>query len=390
MRPDASKSLLPDGLRDVLPPDAAHEAAVLQGLVDRFQAEGYRRVDPPLVEFEEGLFDGPGAATAAQTFRLMDPVSQRMMGLRADMTVQIARIAASRLGRDARPLRLCYAGPTLRVRGDQLRPERQVTQAGCEIIGSAAPGADAEAIALAANALAAAGVPDLSVDIALPTLAPRLFESLGLDAGGRRAARDALDHRDAAAIQELGGEPARLFGALLEASGRAGPALEALQALPDLPAEVTAEIERLAEVLPRLAEAAPDLAVTVDAVERRGFEYQSGLSFTLFSKHVRGELGRGGRYLAGAAASGTGETATGFSLYLDSVMRGAPDAAPERRCFLPAGLPQAAGARLRAAGWITVAGLEPADDAAAEARRLACTHYIDPAEGDAAEPRPLS
>ena len=163
-----------------------------------------------------------------------------------------------------------------------------------------------------------------------------------------------------------------------------------MQALPDLPAEVTAEIERLAEVLPRLAEAAPDLAVTVDAVERRGFEYQSGLSFTLFSKHVRGELGRGGRYLAGAAASGTGETATGFSLYLDSVMRGAPDAAPERRCFLPAGLPQAAGARLRAAGWITVAGLEPADDAAAEARRLACTHYIDPAEGDAAEPRPLS
>ena len=391
MRGDASKSLLPDGLRDALPPDAAHEAATVGGLIASFEAEGYQRVDPPLVEFEDSLLDGPGAAVAPATFRLMDPVSQRMMGVRADMTVQVARIAVSRLARQPRPLRLCYAGPTLRVRGQQLRPERQVTQAGCELIGSDAPEADAEAIALAANALAAVGLKRLSVDIALPTLAPALFKMLGMDAEMRTAARAALDRRDAVAVRELGGEAAQVLGALLDASGRAGPALTALKAL-NLPPAAAQEIDRLAAVLPRLADAAPDLAVTVDAVEHRGFEYQTGLSFTLFAKGVRGELGRGGRYAAGAGADRKGEPATGFSLYLDSVMRGAP--APDRpaRCFLPSALAAAAGPRLRAAGWITLAGLDPQAEGAVadEARRLGCTHYLDPQDGADGAPRSLS
>lgn len=388
MNVDAAKSLLPDGLRDLLPPEAEHEAWAVGALVGRFRQEGYQRVDPPLVEFEDGLLAGPGAGTAPHTFRLMDPVSQRMMGVRADITVQVARIAVSRLTRQPRPLRLCYTGPTLRVRGTQLRPERQVTQAGCEIIGSRSAAADAEAIALAANALDTIGVPDLSVDIALPTLAPRLFEGLALTAGDRAAARDALDRRDAAAIRALGGEAARLFGALLDASGRAGPALAALQAIDGLPDDGRAEIARLADVLPRLAEAAPGLAVTVDAVERRGFEYQTGLSFTLFAKGVRGELGRGGRYLAGAENGGAGEPATGFTLYMDSVMRGARATAAEPRCFLPIELAAAAGPRLRAAGWITLAGLDPVGDARGEARRLECTHFIDPAAGAGSDPLP--
>ncbi|MEQ8602431.1 MAG: ATP phosphoribosyltransferase regulatory subunit [Marivibrio sp.] len=390
MRGDASKSLLPDGLRDVLPPDAAHEAATVGGLIARFEAEGYQRVEPPLVEFEDSLLDGPGAAVAPSTFRLMDPVSQRMMGVRADMTVQVARIATSRLARQARPVRLCYAGPTLRVRGQQLRPERQVTQAGCELIGSDAAEADAEAIALAANALAAVGLKRLSVDIALPTLAPALFETLGLDAETRAAARSALDRRDAAAVRDLGGEAARVLGALLDASGRAGPALEGLQAL-GLPSSTAGEIDRLSAVLPRLAEAAPDLSVTVDAVEHRGFEYQTGLSFTLFAKGVRGELGRGGRYAAGAGPDKAGEAATGFSLYLDSVMRGAPAPKPAARCFLPTASALEVGPRLRAAGWITVAGLDAGsdEDPARQARRLGCTHYLDPEDGPGGEPRAL-
>ena len=391
MSVEAPKSLLPDGLRDVLPPDAEHEWAAVATLMDCFRREGYQRVDPPLVEFEDGLLAGPGAGTASHTFRLMDPVSQRMMGLRADITVQVARIAVSRLTRQPRPLRLSYAGPTLRVRGTQLRPERQVMQAGCEIIGSRSATADAEAIALAGNALAALGVEGLSVDIALPTLASRLIDSLGLDPETKTAARDALDRRDAAAIRALGGEAARLLGALLDASGRAGPALLALQGIEGLPDDGHAEIARLADVLPYLAEAAPGLAVTVDAVERRGFEYQTGLSFTLFAKGVRGELGRGGRYLAGADAEKktAGEPATGFTLYLDSVMRGARAPIATARCFLPLAQAAEAGARLRAEGWVTLAGLEPVEDARAEARRLGCTHFLDPAAGAGSDPQPV-
>ncbi|HKF59930.1 MAG TPA: ATP phosphoribosyltransferase regulatory subunit, partial [Dongiaceae bacterium] len=123
-RPEPS-SLLPAGLQDVLPPEAAHEAAVVERLMGVFASNAYERVKPPLVEFEESLLSGPGAAMSTWSFRLMDPVSQRMMALRADMTLQVARIAATRLARQARPLRLSYAGQVLRVRGSDLRPERQ-------------------------------------------------------------------------------------------------------------------------------------------------------------------------------------------------------------------------------------------------------------------------
>src|SRR5476651_431812 len=119
------RGLLPAGLADLLPPDAAREARAIDIAIERFAAFGYERVKPPLVEFEESLLGGTGAGLAAQTFRLMDPVSQRMMGVRPDMTVQVARIAVTRLKHEPRPLRLSYGGNVIRVRGSQLKPERK-------------------------------------------------------------------------------------------------------------------------------------------------------------------------------------------------------------------------------------------------------------------------
>ena len=129
-------ALLPAGLRDLLPPDAEVEAAAVEAMMGCFAAHGYQRIRPPLLEFEDSLLAGSGAAVAEQTFRLMDPVSQRMMGLRADTTPQVARIATTRLAGAPRPLRLSYAGQCLRVRGHHLAPDRQVAQAGIELIGS--------------------------------------------------------------------------------------------------------------------------------------------------------------------------------------------------------------------------------------------------------------
>src|SRR5579863_1370742 len=176
----AETALLPAGLQDVLPPEAAHEAATVERLMGVFAGHGYDRVKPPLVEFEESLLSGPGAAMAKRSFRLMDPVSHRMMALRADMTLQVARIAATRLAREARPLRLSYAGQVLRVKGSSLRPERQFGQAGVELIGAASARADAEAILLAAEALEAVGVEGLTIDLNLPSLVPILDGGLGL------------------------------------------------------------------------------------------------------------------------------------------------------------------------------------------------------------------
>jgi ATP phosphoribosyltransferase regulatory subunit len=369
MNDSTKKALLPDGLRDVLPPDAAHEAAVAARLVGAFASRGYQRVDPPLVEFEDSLLDGAGQAMATGTFRLMDPVSQHMMGVRADMTVQVARIAATRLANAPRPLRLAYAGNVLRVRGSQLRPERQFMQAGVEIVGAREAAADAEIILLATDALGEAGVENLSVDINLPTLIPALCRALDLDEETQVALREALDSKDAAAVAAAGGQAAEWLGALLRATGPVDKALPALKAL-NLPAEASAECDRLEEVVGLIRAASSGLTLTVDPVEHRGFEYQTGLSFTVFARGVRGEMGRGGRY----HVTQNGEPATGFSLFLDSVLRALPHPGNGRSLYLPYGTDAARGAALRAEGWVTVAGLAPESDPAAEARRLGCTH----------------
>src|SRR5277367_4342620 len=145
-------ALLPTGMHDLLPPEAEVEAQVVSRLMATLAAHGYQRVKPPLVEFEETLLSGAGAAMASDTFRTMDPTSQRMIGVRADMTPQVARIAATRLKHYPRPLRLSYAGQVLRVKGTEVRPERQIGQAGAELIGAEGPAADVEVIDVAAEA----------------------------------------------------------------------------------------------------------------------------------------------------------------------------------------------------------------------------------------------
>jgi len=365
-----TSSLLPAGLQDVLPPEAAHEAATVEQLMAVFAAHGYERVKPPLVEFEESLLSGPGAAMSQLSFRLMDPVSQRMMALRADMTLQVARIAASRLARQARPLRLSYAGQVLRVKGSDLRPERQFGQAGVELIGAASAAGDVEAILLAAEALAALGLTRISIDLNLSSLVPSAIKGLGLEPARAAGLVAALDRRDAAAVSRLAGAEAPLFGALLRTPGPARRALAALGRLA-LPAAAEAERRRLAEVVDLLLEGAPDLVLTIDPVEHRGLEYHSGVGFTLLARGVRGELGRGGRYV-----SDKGEPSTGFTLYLDTLLRAIPAPPARRRLFLPAATSRAAAAAWRKRGWITVAGLEPIADPRAEARRLGCTHHL--------------
>ncbi len=392
----ADGGLLPAGLADSLPPQASREEALVWRLLSGFAAQGYELIKPPLVEFEETLLSGTGAAMRPHCFRLMDPVSQRMMGVRPDITPQVARIARTRLQHAPRPLRLCYAGEVLRVRGSQLRPARQFEQVGAELIGAASATSDAEVVALAASALESIGVAGLSVDLTVPTLVPAMADSMGLEPGRTRRLREALDRKDAAAVEAAmeGASPgaAAPFAALLRAAGPADKAMAALGRIA-LPPAALAERDRLAEVIALIRAALPELRLTVDPVEMRGFEYERGVSFTFFARRaaadppeclskgvdshdgarinarqVHGDLGRGGRYAAAA------EPATGFTLYMDSVVRALPAAEQPRRVYLPAGTPHDVARRLRQEGWITVAGLEPAADAAAEARRLGCLH----------------
>ena len=371
-----TRALLPAGLRDALPPEADQEAEIVWRVTQVFQRFGYSRVKPPMVEFEDSLLAGSQAGMSRHCFRLMDPDSQRMMALRADMTPQVARIAATRLKGEPRPLRLSYAGQVMRVKGDTLRPERQFGQVGAELIGSDEAAADAEIIAMSASALAEVGAANVSVDLAIPYLVPAVIGWSQVPPDVAADLRAALDRKDSAAVAARGGKVGALLAGLIAAGGPVPEAIGKLDAL-DLPPTARKEVARLKEAVALVQAALPGLSLTVDAVERRGFEYQKGLSFTIFARGVRGELGRGGRYLAGEdLMEGAGETATGVTLFTDTVLRAIPFPETTARTFAPAGTPPAALAALRAGGTRVVHGLASAADPVAEARRLGCTHIL--------------
>jgi ATP phosphoribosyltransferase regulatory subunit len=371
------RGLLPAGLADLLPPDAAREARAIDVAIERFAAFGYERVKPPLVEFEESLLGGPGAALAPQTFRLMDPVSQRMMGVRPDMTVQVARIAVTRLKHEPRPLRLSYGGNVIRVRGSALKPERQLAQVGTELIGVDSAEADAEAVLLAVDTLRAIGVTELTVDLNLPTLVAAIAAGLKQPADAVRRLRRALDRKDEGGIAKAAADKkvADLFAGLLRAAGPADPGLATLGKL-KLPATAAAEAARLAEVVKLVHGAEPDLPLTIDPVEYRGLEYQTGVSFSVFALRGREELARGGRYSAGYPEDGVSEPATGFTVYMDAVLS-ASEAPPERpRLYVPQGVAWSEAAPWQAKGYAVVRAVVAAPEARAEARRLRCSHAL--------------
>ena len=363
-------ALLPAGLRDLLPPEAETEASAVEALMHVFATHGYQRVKPPLLEFEDSLLAGSGAAVAEQTFRLMDPDSQRMMGVRADTTPQVARIATTRLGTAPRPLRLSYAGQCLRVRGNQLAPDRQVAQAGIELIGPDSPAADAEIVLVGAEALAEVGLTRVSFDLTLPMLVPSLLDDAGITGPQRAALGRALDRKDAASVARHGGALAPVLTDLLLAAGAADGALAALQSA-RLPNAAGVLAERLAEAVAAIRARAPALRLTIDPVEFRGFRYETGVSVTVYAPGRHEELGRGGRYLCGET-----EPATGLTLFPDAVLRAAPARAARARVYVPLGASQDIAARLRTEGYATVAALDAVADDQAEARRLGCSHVL--------------
>jgi ATP phosphoribosyltransferase regulatory subunit len=370
-----SPALLPSGLTDLLPPEAAREAALVEAMHAVFAVHGYERVKPPLLEFEDSLLAGSGAAVADQTFRLMDPDSHRMLGLRADTTPQVARIAATRLGAVPRPLRLSYSGQVLRVRGTQLAPQRQIPQVGLELIGIDHPEADAEVALLGVEALAATGITAPSLDITLPTMAPTLLDAAGVDGELRRKLARALDRKDAAAVTELAaiaGPPAVGLTALLTAAGPADGALAALAAA-ELPPAARAIADNAAAIVAAIRVRAPGLRITLDPVEFRGLQYHVGVAFTLYGPGNAGELARGGRYMSGE------EPATGMTLYPDAVGRAAAPPPLPPRVFVPRGADAAMAASLRAQGFVTLAALSGTDTP----QSLRCSHIL---RGDTAAP----
>ena len=254
------------------------------------------------------------------------------------------------------------------MRGNQLAPDRQIAQAGIELIGTDSVAADAEIVLAGAEALHAAGLARFSFDLTLPTLIQAMLDEAGIAGPARAALMRALDRKDAAAVARHGGSLAPVLTDLLLAAGPADRALAALAEarLGDVARPLA---DRLAETVGAIRARAPTLRLTVDPVEFRGLRYHTGVAVTIFAPNRHEELGRGGRYLCGD------EPATGLTLYPDAILRAVPPRPRRPRVYLPADADPEAAASLRAQGYATIAALNGGNDEA-EARSLGCSHIL--------------
>jgi len=366
----SDRDLLPEGLEDRLPATTLVASRVVRAVLDAMDGHGYDRVQPPTIEFEKSMASRMAGVQSRRMFRFVDPASLRMMAIRSDMTVQVGRIAATSLASSARPLRLCYSGQVLTIKGDGLDPARERMQVGAELIGSDSVAAAAEVVGLAIEALRAAGASGISVDFTLPDLVDTLAASaLPLESGAIEPVRRELDAKDAGALVAAGGQA---YLPLLEAIGPFDSAIERLARF-DVGGALATRIAALREIAARVGSAA---RLTLDPSERHGFEYQSWFGFTLYAEGQRAPLGRGGTYAILTDGEGS-EPATGFSLYPDPLVDALANAEGARdTLFLPLGHDAETAARLRAIGWRTVAALCADCDAVS----LGCTHRLDGAE----------
>lgn len=366
--------LLPEGLADRLPPHAEASARLVRAVLDSVAGHGYARVMPPLAEYEETLVARLQSAGAEDLLRAIDPASQRTLALRPDITAQVGRIAATRMASAARPLRLSYAGPVLKLRADQLRPEREEMQVGVELIGFDSDAAATEIVTVAIEALQAAGVTGITIDFTLPDLVDCLARGpFPLEADLVEAVRARLDAKDAGGLVALGPQAAAYLP-FIEATGPFHAAMDRLEAM-----DAGEELARRLAALRAIARPIDwDITLTLDPTERHGFEYQSWFGFSIFAEGFVGEIGRGGSYGI-AHPDGRTEPAIGFSLYPDPLIDAGFGREAARLLFLPLGHDADRARALRGEGWRTVAAMSGADDGKA----LGCTHRLN---GDEPEP----
>lgn len=363
-----SSGLLPEGLQDVLYPNAQNDAKAAETIMACLASFGYQRVQPPLVEFEDSLLsDKLGAALSDKTFRLLDPLSHKMMALRADMTAQIARISGTRLAHIPRPLRLSYCGTVMRVVPDVLNPERQMVQAGAELIGSSDAYACAEMISLGVRALNQAGIEGLTVDIGIP----HLFDVLiGDDVSDDiyKACAKAISERDSDALLAAGHDSAPILNRLLQAAGQNVEQL--ISVSQDMTGEAAKLTKTVLTVVDMLHQIWPDLPITLDLLDRREGDYHKGLNFALYGKGLRGEIARGGAYV-----TGFGEEATGLSIYMERVLRALPALPNAPRIYVAAKAGLMTAMALVSRGRDVVMGSADCDEEA-EALALGCSFIV--------------
>ena len=317
--------LLPEGVDELLPPDAARLETLRRRVLDLHASWGYELVIPPFIEYLESLLVGTGSDLDLKTFKLTDQLTGRLMGVRADMTPQLARIDA-RSRRDDACRRLCYLGTVLHALPDGFTRTRSPVQLGAELYGHAGFESDCEILSLMLETIAIAGVEDVHVDLGHVGIFRALARQANMGSDEESNLHDALQRKARAEIDAhlesaaAPGHLSRMIAALADLNGDVSTLADARGVLADGCEEVTEAIDRLARIASVIATRYPRTPVHVDLAELRGYRYHTGVVFAALVPGHGQEIARGGRYDAIGSAFGRPRPATGFSTDVKSLL----------------------------------------------------------------------
>lgn len=318
---------LPDGVEEILPAQADAVESLRRGLLDLYRSWGYRLVIPPLMEFTESLLVGLGEDLDLLTFKLTDQLSGRTLGIRADITPQVARIDAHSLAEDG-VTRLCYAGSTLHTRSKSLLASRSPIQVGAELYGDDSPGADVEIVRLMLATLEAAGLTGVTLDLGHVGIYEAVLAKAGLSSDKEKIVFDALQRKSVPdlhlALAGMESAVATLIVALVDMHGDESVLGEARALFADAVPDALAAIDALQEVASNVRRQIPHLDIYFDLAELRGYHYHTGLVFAAYVAGCGQALANGGRYNDVGAVYGRARPATGFATDLKALINVLP------------------------------------------------------------------
>ena len=321
----ADRWLLPDGVEELLPEQAERVESLRRELLDLYRSWGYELVIPPLIEYTDSLLVGLGHDVDIQTFKVVDQLSGRTMGIRADITPQTARIDAHSLNREG-PVRLCYAGSVLHTKPKSLLASRSPIQLGAELYGDASLSSDIEIICLMLTTLKTTGVTNITLDLGHVGIYRALVEQAGLNDETEQALFDALQRKAGADVEAAiasginDSTLADMMRALSQLNGDRSVLERAKQSLADAGADVAMAIDALAQVADQIAARMPDVNLYFDLSELRGYHYHTGLVFAALAPGHGQAVANGGRYDDIGEVFGRARPATGFNTDLKALL----------------------------------------------------------------------
>lgn len=318
--------LLPEGIEEIFPDEAERLERLARGMIDRFAVWGYRLVMPPMIDFLDSLLVGTGHELDLHTFKLTDPVSGRLIGLRADITPQVARIDA-RSAAPGMPSRLCYIGSVLHALSGHLEKSRNPIQVGAELYGHPGVTASIEVIRLMLESLVSAGVGEVHLDLGHVGIYRELAAQAGLTKAQEAALFDILQRKDSADLADFltanvtNGALYSLLSALPDLNGPASVLTQARERLMAGGPVIASALDELTSIVAFLRQQFPVLSLNIDLAELRGYHYHTGVVFAAFVPGQGREIARGGRYDDIGRAFGHARPAVGFSADLKMLAR---------------------------------------------------------------------